>query len=92
LAQLETAGLIRPAARPARKIDRSRRAFFRTNAVAAGVVLASPVLFSIIAPSVAEAASCGKKNQPCCATGGTGGDGCDLPRVCFPVPFNGTCQ
>jgi len=64
LSQLEQAGLV---VSPKPRINRSRRALIGKAAVAAGVVLASPVIFSIVAPSVAKAASCGTKGLPCCA-------------------------
>jgi hypothetical protein len=64
IGQLERAQLVRTS-RPT-GTNRSRRRFVRKTAVAAGIVLASPVIFSIVAPSVAEAASCGTKGLPCC--------------------------
>jgi len=79
--QLVTTGLVCASPPPvdapvpvARKrgVNRSRRAMLSRGAVAAGVVLASPVIFSIVAPSVAQAASdvgCGKSGQPCCTQG-----------------------
>jgi hypothetical protein len=68
LAHLERARLL--VARPKATVDTRRRAFVSQAAVAAGVVVASPVVFSIVAPSVAEAASvCGFKGQPCCQPG-----------------------
>lgn len=71
LAQLSAAGLVIVAAPegPARSagVNRSRRALLARGALVAGAVLASPVIFSIVAPSVAEAASlCGAVTQPCC--------------------------
>ncbi len=71
LAALDGAGLLASPVRVSsrRRVDRSRRALFSKSAVAVGVVLASPILFSIVSPSVAQAASnCGALNQPCCAS------------------------
>ena len=65
LANLTQAGLVRAPER----VNRSRRRMLGKTAVAAGVVLASPVVYSILSPSVAQAASlCGKVSQPCCTT------------------------
>ncbi|MEO9194221.1 MAG: PqqD family protein [Polyangia bacterium] len=66
IAQLSSAGLLRAPER----VDHSRRRMLGTTAVAAGVVLASPVIFSLVSPSVAQAASaaCGAKTQICCTT------------------------
>ena len=61
--QLTRAKLVRPVVTT---VDKSRRRMFSATAVAAGVVLASPVIYSIISPSVAEAASaCQAKTQAC---------------------------
>lgn len=79
--QLVAAGLV---VAPRSSVNLRRRRMLRTTAVAAGVIVASPVLFSIVSPSVAEAASCGKKTQSCCST---------APR-CNPTLrcTNGFCQ
>ena len=87
LAQLEKADLVR-ASRPT--INRSRRALVHKGAMAAGLVLASPIIFSIVAPSVAEATStCGTKGNDCCANQTC--DGVPMSKAC--VGTNpGTCQ
>ena len=61
LAQLATANLVLTPA-PRRRINRSRRAMMGKTAAVAGAVV-----ISIVAPSVAEAASCGARLQSCCA-------------------------
>jgi hypothetical protein len=67
VAELEKAGLVlAPASKARRRVDRGRRRFVGKTAVAAGIVIASPVIFSIVSPSVAEAASCGTKGLQCC--------------------------
>lgn len=85
LGQLETAGLLRARKREARRVDTGRRAMLGKTAVAAGIVLASPAIFSIVAPSVAEAASCGTKGLPCCSPPGlcvSGNKNC-IGNVCI---------
>ena len=66
LAQLVASKLVAspPVARD--KVNHSRRRMLSTTAVAAGVIIASPVVYSIISPSVAQAASCGGQGQSCC--------------------------
>jgi hypothetical protein len=85
ISELDRAGLL---AAPRRaRIDRSRRAMLGKTVAAAAVVVASPIIFSIVAPSVAEAASsvgCGKKTQPCCQPGNK----CNAPLLCK----SGVCQ
>ena len=84
LGQLQATGLVKVPAARRRTVDKSRRAFFSSGAVAAGIVLASPVIFSIVAPSVAEAASaCGAKTQVCCT-----GNKCNPTLKCV----SGHCQ
>jgi hypothetical protein len=76
LLALATAGLLERR----EAVDTGRRAFVGRAVVAAGV-LASPVVFSIVAPSVAEAASvCGTVGAPCCT-----GDKCNPPLKCNPA-------
>lgn len=82
LDQLVAVGLVRGPRPRAERVNRSRRAMLGKTAVAAAVIIASPIVYSIIAPSVAEAASgvgCGKKTQPCCTTAPT----CQLGLRCL---------
>lgn len=89
VAQLVSIGLAHPVVQqPHRKlrdgVSKSRRDLLIRGAVAAGVVVASPVIFSIVAPSVAEAASaCGAKTQLCCT-----GNICNAGLKCV----SGHCQ
>lgn len=86
LAQLASAALLmQPAPTSRLTVNGSRRQLLSRGAVVAGVVLASPVVFSIVAPSVAEAASvgCGKIGQPCCLPANS----CNPPLSCE----NGFC-
>jgi hypothetical protein len=84
LEQLTRAGLVRVSRAPRERIDRTRRAMFSKTAFVAAAVIASPIVYSIVAPSVAEAASlCGAKTQVCCA-----GNKCTFPNVCK----GGHCQ
>ncbi len=85
--QLVTIGIVRLSTptrrRSGRQVDHSRRQLLARAAIA-GVVVASPVVFSIVAPSVAEAASnCGAKTQVCCA-----GNTCNAGGKCV----SGHCQ
>jgi hypothetical protein len=85
LEQLTRAGLVRVAPAPRERINRSRRAMFSKTAMVAAAVIASPIVYSIVAPSVAEAASlCGAKTQACCASA----PACKFPLVCK----GGHCQ
>ena len=82
LAELERAELLE-AAPPVTRRAPSRRTALRRIGLIAGASLALPLIQSIVAPSVAQAASaCGALNQPCC-----NGTSCDATLVCS----GGTC-
>jgi hypothetical protein len=86
LEQLTRTGLVCAPRRPRERINRTRRAMFSKTAIVAAAVIASPIVYSIVAPSVAEAASvCGGHGQPCCAT----------PQECVAGPktcLSGICS
>jgi hypothetical protein len=84
LVELARANLLEADA-PAARRPPSRRSVLKRIGFIAGASLALPLIKSIIAPSVAEAASCGGVFQPCC--GGANGT-CTQPFTCQ----GGTCQ
>lgn len=61
----------------------SRRDALRRVGFIAGAAVAIPLVQSIVAPSVAQAASCGDVLQPCCV-----GNTCNGTNICSA----GTCQ
>ena len=90
LAQLRTAGLLDERAAPRSRSANAggaaalrRRDALRKVGFIAGAAMALPLVQSIVAPSVAQAASCGALSTPCC-----GGTNCDPGLVCL----GGTCQ
>lgn len=65
-------------------VNHSRRRMLSKTAVAAGIIIASPVVYSIIAPSVAQAVSgpCGTIGKQCCTTGNPCTQGACVGNIC----------
>ena len=83
LEELRIAGLLEVVAPVATNVALSRRDALRRVGFIAGAAVAIPLVQSIVAPSVAQAASCGGPNQTCC-----GGTTCDPGLSCL----GGSCQ
>ncbi len=79
LDELERAQLLAPAEAPLRAVGYSRRRMLKNLGIAAGAAIAIPVVQSIVAPSVAEAASC----IPSGGTGCAGGTACCSGGTCM---------
>ena len=97
--ELTAAGLLYAA--PARRsVDLSRRTAMKQMALTAGLSVAVPMVWSIVAPSVAEAASVScvtaaicmgtTQNNICCGTSGSSAGTCH-GGVCDPTVLTSTC-
>ncbi len=83
VAELQRARLVEvPGQRPTETYLRSRRQMLKKMGVVAGGALLLPLIQSIVAPSVARAASCGAKGTNC--TLGT--------QCCSGICFGGHCK
>jgi hypothetical protein len=88
VAELAQAGLVEPALDWSRVRFRSRRTLLKQLGLLTGAALALPIVQSIVAPSVAAAASCGAFNHQC----GAGFPPCCPGFTCTQVGMRTRCR